>query len=161
MKRVVVLLLPLTAACASLGAGPEKGASSPESAIEIFLVAANRQDVTVMSSVWGTEKGPTSKSATFKLLDWGHARRVRRDLERRELIMMMCLGHEKAVIGSSSPGEAGRRKITVQLSAANRTASPTFTAVQGPQNRWFVENFDLDQLSSKGFCRAKPAQPRP
>ena len=102
-----------------------------------------------MSAVWGTERGPASKSMG------------RQELERRELIMMQCLAHEKAVVGASGPGEGGRLKVPVTLTAGSRAASPTFTVVKGPKSRWFVENFDLDQVRDQGFCTSAPPQSRP
>lgn len=141
MKRVALLLLPLTAACASLpGAGSGSGAESPNAAIRQFLDGAKRKDLPAMASVWGTEKGPAGNSMD------------RKELERREFIMMQCLAHEKSTIGASGPGEGGRLKIPVQLTAGSRTASPTFTVVKGPRARWYVENFDIDQLRNDGFC---------
>ena len=150
MKRVALLLLPFTAACASLpGAGSEPGAVSPTAAIQQFLDGAKRKDLSAMAAVWGTESGPASKSIP------------RKELERRELIMMQCMAHEKAVVGASGPGEGGRLKVPVTLTAGPRSASPTFTVVQGPKNRWFVENLDLDQLRDQGFCTTSLPQSKP
>lgn len=141
MKRVALLLLPLIAACASLpGAGSDSGAESPTAAIRQFLDGAKRRDLPAMAAVWGTEKGPAGNSMNKK------------ELERREFIMMQCLAHEKSTIGTSGPGEGGRLKLPVQLTAGARSASPTFTVVMGPSKRWYVENFDIDQLRNNGFC---------
>ncbi len=148
MKRVPVLLIPLIAACASLGsAGSSTGAPSSGAAIAQFLAGANRKDLEAMAAVWGTARGPASKSMG------------RQELERRELIMMQCLAHEKSSLGASSPGEGGRIKIPVTLTAASRSASPVFTTVQGPHSRWYVENFDIDELRNQGFCGATPTPP--
>lgn len=141
MKRVALLLLPLTTACASLGgAGSSSGAASPSAAITQFLDGARRKDLSATAAVWGTERGPASKSMG------------RQELERRELIMMQCLAHEKSTLGASSPGEGGRLKIPVTLTAGSRSASPVFTVVLGPESRWYVENFDIDELRNQGFC---------
>ena len=150
MKRVALLLLPLTVACASLGGGGStSGAASPTAAIQNFLDGAKRKDLTSMAAVWGTERGPASKSMD------------RKELERRELIMMQCLTHEKATIGASGPGVGGRLKVPVTLTADTRSASPTFTVVQGPGGRWYVENFDIDNLSGQGFCSRAAPQSKP
>jgi hypothetical protein len=145
-----LLLLPLTAACASLpGAASGSGAESPSAAIRQFLDGAKRKDLTAMAAVWGTERGPASKSMD------------RKELERRELIMMQCLAHEKSTIGASGPGEGGRLKVPVQVTAGTLKASPTFTVVEGPRKRWYVENFDIDQLRNEGFCSATAPQSKP
>lgn len=148
MKRVALLLLPIAAACASLsGGGLDVGASSPATAIQQFLGAAKRQDLTAMSNVWGTASGPARKSIPQK------------ELERREFIMMKCLAHEKASLGTASPGEGGRLRVPVELTMVTKTAKPVFTVVRGPHDRWFVENLELDQLRDQGFCSSSTAPP--
>lgn len=147
MKRVV-LLLPLLAACASLsGRGARNGAESPNAAIRQFLAAAQSKDLPAMASVWGTDKGPASETMPKK------------ELERRELIMIQCLAHEKATPGAPQPGEAGRLRIPVEFILVTQKANPMFTLVRGPANRWYVENFDIDQLRDQGFCGATAAPP--
>jgi hypothetical protein len=150
VKRVALLLLPFAAACAHLrGSGTAGGAESPTAAILQFLAAARSKDLPAMAAVWGTEKGPASGSMST------------RELERRELIMMQCLAHEKATLGTSAPSEAGRLRIPVQLTAPNRQATPAFTVVRGPQQRWYVENMEIDQLRDQGFCSAPAASSKP
>jgi hypothetical protein len=151
VKRVALLLLPCFAACASLSrSGDRGGASSPSAAIQQFLAASQKKDLAGMSAVWGTADGPASTSIPTK------------ERERRELIMIQCLSHEKATVGVPGPGEAGRLRIPVELTAPSRKATPAFTVVRGPGDRWYVENFDLDQLRDQGFCgatRSAPAAP--
>jgi len=143
VKRVALLLLPCAAACASLArSGNTGGASSPSAAIQQFLAASQKKDLAGMSAVWGTVDGPASKTIPTK------------ERERRELIMIQCLAHEKAVIGASGPGEAGRLRIPVELSDKIHKATPAFTVVRGPGGKWYVENFELDQLRDQGFCGA-------
>ena len=148
MKRVAVLLIPLFAACASLGgSSANSGAPSPSAAIAQFLDGANRKDLLAIAAVWGTDRGPASKSMG------------RQELERRELIMMQCLSHEKSSLGATSPGEGGRIKVPVTLTAATRSATPVFTVVLGPRSRWYVENFDIDEVRNQGFCGATATPP--
>jgi hypothetical protein len=148
VKRVALLLLPVFAACSSLpGGGAGTGAESPNAAIQQFLAASKRKDLTAMANVWGTDKGPASKSMSQK------------ELERRELIMIQCLAHEQVKIGAPAPGEAGRLRIPVELTLVTLKATPAFTVVKGPANRWYVENLELDQLRDRGFCGATNAPP--
>ncbi len=150
MKRVAVLLLPCLAACASLArSGDAGGAASPSEAIQQFLAASQKKDLQGMSALWGTADGPASKSIPTK------------ERERRELIMIQCLSHEKATVGVPGPGEAGRLRIPVELTALMRKATPAFTVVRGPGGRWYVENFELDQLRDQGFCGASRSAPPP
>ena len=148
MKRVALLLLPYVAACASLsGGGDGAGAESPSAAIQQFLAAARRKDLSAMANVWGTEKGPASKSL------------ARQELERRELIMIQCLAHEQATLGASTPGEAGRLRIPVELTLVTLKARPAFKVVKGPGGRWFVEDLEISVLRDGGFCGASTAPP--
>lgn len=150
MKRVALLLLPFAAACASLpGGGAVTGAESPNAAIQQFLAASRRKDLTAMAAVWGTEKGPASQNMN------------QRELERRELIMIQCLPHEQATLGTPAPSEAGRLRIPVELTLLALKAKPVFTVVRGPKDRWYVENLEIDQLRDQGFCGAAPAAPPP
>ncbi|MCX5761268.1 MAG: hypothetical protein NTW72_07160 [Gemmatimonadetes bacterium] len=150
MKRVALLLLPLTVACASLSrAGSGGGAENPTSAIQQFLDGAKRKDLSAMAAVWGTERGLASQTMGTK------------ELERRELIMIQCLGHEKAVLGTPAQSVGGRLRIPVQVVASDRKATPMFTVVRGPKDRWFVENFEIDQLRDQGFCSAPATSPAP
>ncbi len=150
MKRVALLLLPIVAACSSLpGGGAGTGAESPSAAIQQFLAAARRKDLPGMATVWGTEKGPASQNMS------------QRELERRELIMIQCLPHEQATLGTPAPSEAGRLRIPVELTLLTRKANPTFTVVRGPKNRWYVENLEIDQLRDQGFCGSATASPAP
>jgi len=150
VKRVALLLLPFAVACASLpGGGSGTGAESPSAAIQQFLSAAQRKNLTAMANVWGTEKGPASQTMN------------QRELERRELIMIQCLPHEQATLGTPAPSEAGRLRIPVELTLLTRKAKPIFTVVRGPKDRWYVENLEIDQLRDQGFCGAASAPPAP
>ena len=150
MKRAALLFLPIAIACASLpGPGADTGAESPNAAIQQFLAAARAKNLHAMGSVWGTEKGPASKTIGTK------------ELERRELIMIQCLPHEKATLGASSESEAGRLRVPVELTATMRKANLAFTVVRGPHQRWYVENLEIDQLRDQGFCGATQRQPAP
>ncbi len=135
-----MLLLPLAAACATLRGGSNAGAESPTAAIQRFLDAAKRRDLAAMEQVWGTANGAASKTMP------------RKELERRELIMMQCLHHEKATLGVAGPDVGGRLKVPVQLTVGVQRAAPMFTVVPAMGNRWFVENFDIDELRNQGFC---------
>lgn len=149
MKRVALLLLSFAAACASLPLTGATGSDSPNGAIQQFLAAVRKKDLQGLAAVWGTEKGPVSKTMPTK------------ELERRELIMIQCLPHEKATVGASAPGEAGRLRIPVEITMLMRKATPAFTVVRGPRGRWYVENFEIDQLRDAGFCGAGQPTPTP
>ncbi|MHB8840051.1 MAG: hypothetical protein ACYC7F_14000 [Gemmatimonadaceae bacterium] len=147
-RAVLLLLLPVLAACHTLpGGGAGTGAASPNAAIQQFLAAARSKDLKAMASVWGTEKGPASRTMD------------QRELERRELIMIQCLSHEQATLGAPTPGEAGRLRIPVTLTLLTLKATPAFTVVRGPADRWYVWDLEIDQLRDGGFCGASTTPP--
>jgi hypothetical protein len=139
-------LLPLLAAaaiaCATAApAGPTgqlTGAPSARHAVEQFLAAVRAQDIQAMSVVWGTSRGPTRDTMD------------RNELERRAIILQCFLAHDQFRIESESPGEGGRRIMVVAITRGDQTRQPTFHAVPGPSQRWYVENIDL--ASVRDFC---------
>jgi hypothetical protein len=139
-------LLPLfavaTIACATATtAGPSgqmTGAPSARHAVEQFLAAVRAQDIQAMSVVWGTSRGPTRDNMD------------RNELERRAIILQCFLAHDQFRIVSETPGEGGRRIIVVAITRASQTRQPSFHAVPGPSQRWYVENIDL--ASVRDFC---------
>jgi hypothetical protein len=120
------------------------GAETPHAAVERFLEAARAQDLQAMSVVWGNVKGSQRDQ-----LD-------RQDLEKREMIMVALLRHDQSNISAPQGALGGRVKFTVDLKQGPLAASPIFTAVRGPSNRWYVEDFDLTMLQNRGFGGRRP-----
>lgn len=145
MKRfALALLLPLvaTAACrtsAGRYSGPKAsastGAPAPRAAVDGFLAAVKSQDLQAMSGFWGSERGPAREAL---------ARDV---LEKRELIMQCYLSHDRYTILNEMSGDKGRRVLRVALSKGAITKETNFTAVQGPAERWYVEEVDLSSTA--------------
>ena len=139
MKRfALVLLLLAPAACRSSAGrytGPKAsastGAPAPRAAVDGFLAAVKSQDLQAMSGFWGSERGPAREAL---------ARDV---LEKRELVMQCYLTHDRYSILNEMAGDKGRRVIRVALSKGPVTKETNFTAVQGPADRWYVEEVDL------------------
>lgn len=137
MKCLTILLVFL-AAC---GGGPAyrangqlTGAVTARRAVEDFLAAARAQDLQAMSVVWGTSEGPARDVVP------------RDQLEKRELIMQCYLSHDKFTIMNDAPGQNGKRVFEVSLSKGSLTRQTTFTAVRGPSDRWYVENFQPEPV---------------
>jgi hypothetical protein len=115
------------------------GASSPRAAVESFLKSVRAQDLQAMSDVWGTKEGLARDK-------W-----ERPELEKRELIMMCLFNHDRYRILSEAPGEAGHRVFHVELARAGITRTTNFYTIQGPSERWFVENADVTPV--KDLCK--------
>ena len=115
-------------------AGNQTGASDALTAIRGFMAAAKAQDLQAMGALWGGPDGPARDQ-----LD-------RAELEKRELIMMCYLKHDRYDIVGDAPNPGGARAYAVSVSLGDLTRSTTFKLVQGPASRWYVQDFDLKPL---------------
>jgi hypothetical protein len=142
---VVLLLLaacrpPSTVSSGTQG-GSTTGAAGPRAAVDGFLAAVKSQDLQAMSGYWGSERGPAREAL---------ARDV---LEKRELIMQCYLSHDRYNVLSEMSGDKGRRVLRVSLSKGGLTKETNFTAVQGPADRWYVEEVDLSNTAA--LCNSR------
>jgi hypothetical protein len=128
-------------------AGPQLvGASTPLLAVEQFLAAVRAQDLQAMSVVFGTSRGPSRDNMD------------REQLDKRLIILQCYFNHDKSRMLGETPGEGGHRVFTVELTRGRLTKSPRFYAIQGPGDRWFVDNMEIAAV--REFCR-EPAPPKP
>jgi hypothetical protein len=121
--------------------GNATGAADPQSAVRGFMTAAKNQDLQAMGAIFGDA--------------YGSARdRIGRDeLEKRELIMMCYLRHDRYDIIGDAPAPGGGRAVAVNLTYGPLTRSTNFDVVRGPENRWYVEKFDINALQD--ICSRK------
>ena len=142
MKKFAVVLLLLLGACPKPGGytGPKAsastGAPNARAAVDGFLAAVKSQDLQAMSGYWGSERGPAREAL---------ARDV---LEKRELIMQCYLSHDSYNVLNEMSGDKGRRVLRVKLSKGALAKETNFTAVQGPADRWYVEEVDLSSTAA-------------
>lgn len=142
-RALVVLALVLSACSRAPVSRPGElmtGAPTPRRAIELFLGAVKAQDLQAMSTVWGTVKGPARDQME------------RTELEKREIIMQGCYDHDKFRILDEAPGDEGKRLFHVEVTKGEVTATPRFTTVKGPSDRWYVEDADIQAV--RQLCRA-------
>lgn len=121
-------------------AGP--GAASARDAVAGFLNAVTSQDLQAMSRFWGTSAGPVRDRGDIS----------RDELEKRELLMMCYLRHDKYRVMRDAAEPSGR-VLAVELTAGPLTRTTNFHAVAGPSSRWFVQSVDLDPVAD--LCRSK------
>jgi hypothetical protein len=115
-------------------AGNATGAADAVGAVRAFMSAAKQQDLQALGAVWGNANGPARDAIS------------REELEKRELIMMRCLRHDRYEIAGEAPNPGGSRAMVVNLTYKDVSRSSNFVVVRGPANRWYVEKFDLDPL---------------
>ena len=128
------------AAVAMLGTGTA-GASSGRDAITAFLTAAKAQNLRGMSAVWGTNQGP---AVTHLKAD---------EVEKRLIIMQCMVTHDQWAFAEERARlvMGGRQEYLVRLRLRETTVQTTFTAIEGPGGRWYVETIDLAPL--RDLCR--------
>jgi hypothetical protein len=147
MKKLIGLALLLSACHRSanpnppLPAGTQVGAATPAAAVATFLAAVKEGDLQAISTVWGDEEGTVRD------------RLDRTALEQREYYMARCARHDKYLVVSEATGQQGSRVLAVQLTRGPLTRSTNFEVVKGPQNRWYVKNFDLKSVDD--ICTAR------
>ena len=113
-----------------------EGAPDATSAIRGFMAAAKLQSVQSLSLWWGDSQGPTRD-----LID-------RDELEKRELIMLKCLKHDRYDVVGEAPTAGGARDVIVNLMYRDAQNTTHLTVVLGPHSRWYVQNVDLKPLQS-------------
>ncbi len=148
MRRTVVALMLVLGACSSGGSATPAGvagAVGPKQAAEQFLASIRSEDVQATSIIWGSSKGPARELI-----------RDRTELEKRILVMQCNINHDSYRIVSDVPGEGTKRNLKVELRRGPLTATTAMVAVQGPNQRWFIENTDLAPL--RGFCSSQPQE---
>ena len=118
------------------------GAATPRGAIAGFLAAARNEDLQAMASLWGTAAGPARNTIP------------RDELEKRELIMMCYLRHDRYSLVSDAGSTGGQRRIEVELEKGMLIRTAAFMVVPGNDNRWYVQSFDLEPL--RDFCAKRP-----
>lgn len=131
----------LLSACSSTQQAPSgqvSGAVSPRLAVEQFLKAAKATDIQAMSAVFGTKAGPARETMD------------RTELEKRQVILACFFTHDSYRILGEAAGIGGHREIRVELKKGNVTRQPMFYTIQGPAQRWYVDNMDI--ASVRDFC---------
>ena len=116
------------------------GGADPSSAVRGFMAAAKLQSIQSLSMWWGDAGGPTRD-------------KMEKDqLEKRELIMLKCLKHDRYDVVGEAPSAGGSRDVVVNLMYRETANTTHLTVVPGPHNRWFVQTVDLQPLHS--ICAA-------
>jgi hypothetical protein len=146
--RKLIISLALLAACRSSQpvttttttpaptpvVGNETGAPDGLSAVRGFLAAAKSQDIQALGAMFGDQEGAA------------RGRIPREELDKRALIMMRCLRHDRYEIAGDAPGLGGSRAVVVNLTLGTLSRSSNFQVVLGPENRWYVKEFDMGAL---------------
>jgi hypothetical protein len=128
------------AACRSVPAGGAAGgALSAQAAVQEFLAAAHEGRWQMMAALFGTSSGSIAR------------RDAANDVEKRMRTLQCYLTHDVARVTEESPGQGSSRSLQVELRKANLVRRTNFVAVPGPNDRWYVEAFDIQAVTD--LCR--------
>jgi hypothetical protein len=133
-RQVSVTSAPSSATTSANANAP--GAANHREAVTKFFQAAKVQDVQALANVWGTAERGSAR--TFM---------APQELEMRVIYMMKCLRHDSYSILAETPAVGDKRIFSVQLRNKTLTGVADFTTTRGPDNRYYLEQFDPAKLS--------------
>lgn len=119
------------------------GAAAPRLAVEQFLAAAKAGDLQAMSVVFGTTRGAARDN-----MPWN-------ELEKREIILQCFFNADTYRVVSEAAGAEGHRVVRVELTKGRVARQPNFFVIQGPAQRWYVDNMEIAVV--RDFCGQAPA----
>lgn len=111
------------------------GGATPAEAVGMMMAAAKAEDLQAVGAVWGDPDGLTRDK-------W-----PRSEFEMRAFIIVKCLRNDRYTILSEGPAAAGRRVANVQVVKGALTKATNFRVVKGKNDRWLVENVELEPLT--------------
>lgn len=153
MKKLAIIALLVVSACtrtvvvnspptAVSGRG---GGATPREALQRFMTAAKNQDLQELGVTWGTVDGPILKAS--------ESREEKDTREQREIILMCYLKHDSYRVLGEAPAKNGERVLAAEVKFQDLTRSTNFSVTRGPNDRWFVRQFDIEAL--RDICARK------
>jgi hypothetical protein len=132
---IAVLASGIVLAACGGGSSAESSApvASAAAAATAFLRAAADSNVTRMAELWGTARGPASRTNQPT------------DYQRRIVVIQTFLWSDSSkVIGQAAvPGDENRRTVTVAIWRGGCMKQFPLTMVRTGSGAWLVSNFDL------------------
>ena len=111
------------------------GGATPSEAVAMMLAAAKAEDLQAVGAVWGDTEGLSREK-------W-----PRSEFEMRAFYVVKCLRNDRYQILSEGTAANGRRLATVQIVKGTNNLQTNFRLVKGKNDRWLVENADLEPLT--------------
>lgn len=133
MPRYLPAFAVILAACGGQqGSAPTPPVASPPQALTEFMRAASDSNLTRMSQLWGSSRGPAAET------------RDPPDFERRLVVIQLFLRADSSRIVSNMPvmGDDDRRKLMVQIyrQGCMKQIPATLLKVKGA---WIVNDVEL------------------
>lgn len=120
----------LLAACGG-GTAPVQPANSAAAAVQGFMQAVADSNLPKMAALWGTARGPASKTGQPP------------DYERRIAIMQAYLRNDSYRLTSDVAEAADRRALQVEIKRQTCTWSVPFVTIKAGEGTWLVNQVDL------------------
>ena len=122
----------LLAACGGgRNTAPIQPANTAAGAVTSFMQAVADSNVVKMANLWGTSKGPASKTGQPA------------DYERRVAIMQAYLRNDSYRLTSEVPESDSRRALQVEIKRQTCTWTVPFVAIKTGDGSWVVTRVDL------------------
>lgn len=147
-QRAAALILLLGAPVA-LAAQTSRAPTTPAAAVQEFMRAVADSNLTRMAELWGTDKGPASKTHP-------------KDYEKRILIMQLFLhGAQARTLGDVPSSKSGLRSVTTELAHNGCKVTISIDVVK-TRDGWLVQNFDLAEAGrvNQPCDNGKPGNPQ-
>jgi hypothetical protein len=120
----------LLAACGG-GTAPVQPSNSAATAVQGFMQAVADSNLAKMADLWGTARGPASKT------------RHPPDYERRVAVMQAYLRNDSFRLASDVAEAANRRAIQVVIRRQTCTWAIPFIVIRASDGSWLVNQVDI------------------
>ena len=150
MRKTVLVVAVLLAACGgNSGSAPTSPVASSGQAMREFMQAARDSNLTRMSQLWGSSRGPATET---------HAPP---DYEKRLVVIQAYLRADSSRVLTDMPvsGDASRRRLVVAVyrSGCMKQIPAVLLKVKGA---WIVNNIDLASAGNPARpCEGSISQP--
>lgn len=133
MRKTVLAIAVILAACGGQqGSAPTTPVASPGQAMREFMQAVADSNLTRMSQLWGSSRGPATETHDPP------------DYEKRLVVIQLFLRADSSNVVSDMPftGDDNRRKLVVQIyrQGCMKQIPATLLRVKGA---WIVNDVDL------------------
>jgi hypothetical protein len=133
----------------ALAAQTSRAPKTPSAAVQEFMRAVADSNLTRMAELWGTDRGPASKTHP-------------KDYEKRIVIMQLFLhGVQARTLGDVPSSKSGLRSVTTELAHNGCKVTISIDVVKA-KDGWLVQNFDLAEAGrvNQPCDNGKPGNPQ-
>jgi hypothetical protein len=146
MRRLILLLAVLGAACGGNRQAQLPVPATMEDALDKFLDAVQHRDIPRMGRLWGTARGPAAEWMTDSLLQ------MRMTVVQRYLD---ASGYKVLEGPLPVPGRNDRRLFRVELQSSQCVHVQPIELIQVSRGGWLVYDVHLENSNEAAKCRPR------